>query len=115
MIRTPLPTLPTPVGAERSLVHLRHTLADGRKLKLLYLPDRLITTPEDFMALADAAADSATLEALAAAVTESFYDGLVPFWLRVKVSTPEKHHSVQLMRLQPGFKLPDDYADLVAD
>lgn len=115
MIRTPLSTQPTPAGAERSIVTLRHTLADGRKIKLTYLPDRFITTPDAFTALADAAADASTLEALAAAVTESFYDALVPFWLRVNVKTPEKHHSAVLMRLQPGFKLPEEYQSLLND
>lgn len=113
MPRTPLATLPTPQGAERSIVVLRHKLADGCKLKLLYLPDRLITTPEAFAALVENAATADTLEAATASITESFYDALVPFWLRVTAKTAEKHHSVHMMRVQPTFTLPDEYKDIV--
>lgn len=114
MNRTPMATLPTPQGAERSVVILRHKTEDGRKVKLFYLPHRLITTAEAFAELVTTTAHANTLEEMAAGIAESFYDGLVPFWVQVKVSSAEKNHSVVMMRLQPSFKLPDEYKNIVA-
>lgn len=84
--RDALTTTANPDSRHDYLVELRSTLADDVVLRIRYVPDRLVLTPDGLVIwLARLADGKGPLEALALAALDDLNNELVPRWAEVAV------------------------------
>lgn len=102
-----LTTVANPDARHDYLVELSGEPAEGVRLTVRYVPDRLVAGPDAFAAyLASAPADG-TLEGLALSTLDDVNNELVPRWVEVTAerSTPVPHR-VLVEDRQPNWDNP---------
>ncbi|AWK89274.1 hypothetical protein DEW08_22945 (plasmid) [Azospirillum thermophilum] len=108
MRRERLTTAPTPDSRHDFLVELRGEPMPGTRLRIRYVPDRLVLDPAGLAAYLPALATvPGGLEALAVAVLDDLNNELVPRWVEVSAErdTPLPHR-VSIEDRQPTWDNP---------
>ncbi|MEI6560168.1 MAG: hypothetical protein WCO00_17355 [Rhodospirillaceae bacterium] len=106
-----LVTVANPAPWHDARVRWSGDLAEGRRLILEYVPDRLVLAPTafaDYLQVLEAA-PWPTLEALVMTVLDDLNNQLVPRWVRVSARQergPIGHHATASDR-QPGWDNPE--------
>ncbi len=105
-----LETVPNLAPWQDTLVRWSGALAGGLVLTIAYVPDRLVLTPQAFVAYLDSlrAAPLPTLEQVVVTALEDMNNQLVPRWVRASASLDQEgiHHHATVTDRQPGWNNP---------
>lgn len=101
-----LKTTPAPQPRHDAVVIMENACMSAR-LRLRYVPDRDVLTPEGLATYVDALAKAtfASLEETAQTILEDINDQVIPSWLEITLrrSAGEMHHEVRIEDRQPGW------------